>query len=297
VRRGAARPALTDRVPTSNDAKHSETQAAARHREAGLVEPTVTPTANPTAAPPAPPATAATGPDEAAPGRPSPPGRVPWGVADVALGGLIGFLPFAVLDAAAASTVRPETPDPGPVPGALPLLFAGVVTLWLYVWEAGFAWIFSLQRYRVTAAAWGLVGPPRSALWRVPVGLAVMLAFSIFYAGLVNVPSEDPGFPRSALGIIVLALTTCVIAPVFEEIVFRGFVFQGLIATFGPVFAGLLSATVFSLAHWDVQHFLPLLVCGLTLAWVYYSTRSLYSSIVLHALFNIVPTLVFVLAG
>ena len=42
---------------------------------------------------------------------------------------------------------------------------------------------------------------------------------------------------------------------------------------------------------------LTTLVCGLTLAWVYYRTRSLYASIALHALFNLVPTVLFVLVG
>jgi membrane protease YdiL (CAAX protease family) len=211
---------------------------------------------------------------------------------EVVVGGVIGFLPFAALNVAS---------DPGrealaPALGTVPLLFVGAVTLWLYVWEAGFAWIFSLQRYSLGAAAWGLVRPPIGALWKVPAGLAVMLSFSLVYTGIVNAPGEDLGLPHSAAAIAVVVLTTCVMAPVFEELVFRGFIFQGLIRPCGALSAGLLSATCFSLAHWDPQNFLPLLVCGLTLAWVYYSTRSLYAAIVLHALFNLMPTLAFVLA-
>ena len=53
----------------------------------------------------------------------------------------------------------------------------------------------------------------------------------------------------------------------------------------------MLSSAVFGLAHLQLDIFVPLLVLGLALAWVYKRTGSLWTSITLHALFNAISVL------
>jgi hypothetical protein len=97
--------------------------------------------------------------------------------------------------------------------------------------------------------------------------------------------------------LILLALLACVIAPIFEEVFFRGFVFQGFARSWGPVWGGIVSATLFALSHQQLDIFVPLVALGLALAWVFYATRSLWACITLHAAFNAIAVAAWFLAG
>lgn len=93
---------------------------------------------------------------------------------------------------------------------------------------------------------------------------------------------------------IVTILWASVEAPLAEETLFRGIVFQGLRHSFGgwfpytwAVFAGALSSgLVFGLAHFEI-HTLPILfLVGVILAYVFQYGRSLYASAIVHGLLN-----------
>jgi membrane protease YdiL (CAAX protease family) len=91
----------------------------------------------------------------------------------------------------------------------------------------------------------------------------------------------------SALGFGFLAV---VAAPFVEELTFRGFVFNALLRYTGAVIAGLLSALLFGLAHLDPSSptaVVPLAGGGAVLAWVYYRSGSLVSSMIAHGCFNL----------
>ena len=75
-------------------------------------------------------------------------------------------------------------------------------------------------------------------------------------------------------------------APLFEEIFFRGFLFRGFANSWGWGWGAAASAAVFGIAHLQLDVFVPLFALGLGLAWVYHRTGSLWTSISLHALFN-----------
>ncbi len=84
----------------------------------------------------------------------------------------------------------------------------------------------------------------------------------------------------------------CVLAPVAEEILFRGFLYPGLRRSFSPGWAALISALAFTGAHLPTPSAAALLVIalGYALALLYENTRSLLPCMVVHALHN---TLVF----
>jgi uncharacterized protein len=92
------------------------------------------------------------------------------------------------------------------------------------------------------------------------------------------------------------ALLACVLAPLMEEFVFRGFVFNALgrYLPFWP--AAVLSGAAFALAHWDSSAFAPLCAGGVVLAWVYRRSGALIGSMIAHATFNAVQVLLIVLA-
>ncbi len=84
----------------------------------------------------------------------------------------------------------------------------------------------------------------------------------------------------------VLFLMIVVIAPVVEELFFRGFALPALLARFGTWPAVLLSSLWFAASHFQVIQFPGLLAVGLALAFARVRTKRLIPCIVLHMAFN-----------
>jgi membrane protease YdiL (CAAX protease family) len=91
---------------------------------------------------------------------------------------------------------------------------------------------------------------------------------------------------RLALG--CFALTAVIVAPLFEETIFRGVLLPVAGRRFGGGAAVLLSAVVFAVAHLSLGELVPLLVLGLGLGWLRWRTGRLGPCVILHALWNAV---------
>lgn len=91
----------------------------------------------------------------------------------------------------------------------------------------------------------------------------------------------------TAVQVILAVLFACVLAPVVEEIVLRGYAFSALDGRFGFVPAALISSAAFGILHLQsISLVLSTFVIGLVFCWVYKKTGSLWVNIVLHALYN-----------
>jgi uncharacterized protein len=91
--------------------------------------------------------------------------------------------------------------------------------------------------------------------------------------------------PKTAVAVTLLA--TVVLAPVFEELIFRGLLYGSLRARFGVWPALGLSALVFALAHgYGIAGFASVFVSGALWAWSYERTRSLLPAMAAHAMNN-----------
>lgn len=86
--------------------------------------------------------------------------------------------------------------------------------------------------------------------------------------------------------LILLLLLGGVIAPMKEEIVFRGIFYPPFRESSGPAKGILLTAGFFALLHFDLVRFLPLLLGGIVLTWLYEKTSSLWPSIIAHGTWN-----------
>ncbi|MGB0910579.1 MAG: lysostaphin resistance A-like protein [Nitrospirales bacterium] len=87
----------------------------------------------------------------------------------------------------------------------------------------------------------------------------------------------------------ILFLEVAVLAPIFEEIIFRGIVFGSLRRRFGWLLSALLSATIFALVHgYGIVGFCAVWWSGFLWAWAYEKTGSLLPGIMAHALNNFV---------
>jgi membrane protease YdiL (CAAX protease family) len=88
------------------------------------------------------------------------------------------------------------------------------------------------------------------------------------------------------------------VAPIFEELLFRGFAYPDLKDRVGTVGALLLVSALFALMHAHVASAAPLFALGLALVFAYEYTGSIVAPMALHALFNAtnVATLLYVRA-
>jgi membrane protease YdiL (CAAX protease family) len=215
------------------------------------------------------------------------PGQVPWGWRRAVLGVLVAAGPFALLALTAyLAPARAPAPHPPTLGGAGQTV---IFTLVLDGWLVFVAWFFSLRGAGVGPEMWGYRKPGKAIFWTVPLGLAVVQAVGLLYAYVVPNTKEQSvvsDFPRTGGGVLLFVLLACVIAPLFEETFFRGFLFQGFASSVGPLWGAVLSGALFSLSHQQLDIFVPLFALGLVLAWVFYRTRSLWATIACHSAFN-----------
>ena len=102
----------------------------------------------------------------------------------------------------------------------------------------------------------------------------------------------EKALPAQGPGTLLLALlAVAVAAPLGEEMLFRGWLFNALKRRLGLRAGLILSALLFTLPHAYFVGFVPVLLAGLLLAWVYHVSGSLWPGIVLHATVNTVAIL------
>ena len=88
------------------------------------------------------------------------------------------------------------------------------------------------------------------------------------------------------LSFFLLFVTTTILAPLFEEIVFRGILLPTLSRNFGVISGIIVSAFIFALAHLSLGEMPPLFVLGIGLGITRIASGSLFSSVIMHSLWN-----------
>lgn len=149
---------------------------------------------------------------------------------------------------------------------------------------------------RPTPARFGLRPTPvgRAVLWIV-AGFVTFTIVGGAWLALTDAQDEQDLItetltenPTTAT-VVGLAFLTVVIAPIVEEVVFRGFVFQALRSAMPVGVAAAVSGLLFGVVHVfgsPVEFIVPLAVLGTILALIFWRTGSLYPCIALHALNN-----------
>lgn len=78
-----------------------------------------------------------------------------------------------------------------------------------------------------------------------------------------------------------------VVAPIKEEMLFRGIMYPPLRQALGKGKGMILTGLFFAALHFDIVRFLPLFIGGVVLAWLYQRSSSIWPSIVAHGTWNI----------
>ena len=93
---------------------------------------------------------------------------------------------------------------------------------------------------------------------------------------------------RDPLALSLLAMTAVVLAPLFEEVIFRGTLLPVLARRTGSLTGVVLSGLLFGMAHISIGELAPLTVLGIGLALLRLSSGRLFPCVLMHALWNAV---------
>lgn len=146
------------------------------------------------------------------------------------------------------------------------------ISLALYKWVRGWK-----SRIAFRSPSWG-------APFRLLCGYLFLWCVSITLEPLTSTLPSD----QSALGAGGwLLLSAVVLAPLLEEVVFRGYITSGIQYAYGPIAAWIVSSIIFGIAHGSAGPAINATFCGLVLGFYYMRYRSLTLVIMLHAMNNL----------
>lgn len=140
----------------------------------------------------------------------------------------------------------------------------------------------------------------RLLLWMLVAWLAYT-CIEVFFDQVFSLVGIDTNSQQSILDdeILPLALISIsVLAPLTEEALFRGTIERKMLASDrGPWFAIGVSAVLFALMHADVFVTSMTFMMGLFMGWIYYRTRNVWLTIILHAFNNTVSAIMLLVTG
>lgn len=92
--------------------------------------------------------------------------------------------------------------------------------------------------------------------------------------------------PQPVWAVVAIAVFACLLAPLWEELFFRGILYPVVRRLLGAPLSIAVTALAFAAVHANLSQLAPLFVLGVLLAYLYERTHSLWSCIAAHAVFN-----------
>lgn len=200
------------------------------------------------------------------------------------------FISFG-LSAAATEGRNPEqTISPS-------LLIGNILTFTVLV-----AAIIAIVRWRVRLSTWLGLGWSKwpNLLWIGPSSVLVMwvILFLLNASGYISWMERIVGTSstQDAVALMrdstdvwsvgLMAFSAAIVAPIAEEVIFRGYLYPVAKSFAGKTAGVLFSALLFGACHGNIPLMLPLFLLGILLALAYEWTGSIWAPISIHFFFN-----------
>jgi uncharacterized protein len=175
----------------------------------------------------------------------------------------------------------------------------------LYKWSTAAGTLF--QFAIIAAIIYGIAGLShdrrgvfalrRPTSWRTAIKIGIGVGVGILILTLILTPLLEPGReqgvtpdtwqPEHAAAYVANGIVIVVVAPIVEELTFRGLGYS-LLARYGRWVAVIGTGVAFALAHGLVDAFPLLAAFGFGLAYLRSRVDSVYPGIIVHGLFNAV---------
>ncbi|MFO0906816.1 MAG: type II CAAX endopeptidase family protein [Isosphaeraceae bacterium] len=214
---------------------------------------------------------------------------VPWRLTDV----LLVLAPFALIILTGFGTLTNQivpSPNHGDrlawlIPTLLFQGFSLIVPLWIAIRRIGIPMPPSVDEIREDA---------NYSMWLAPPCLLLIVFFTggiVHLLGTASHPSDELSIRLDHAYLAWQTAFAVIIAPICEEIFFRGMIFNALKRILPMWAAIIIQATIFGLFHGrDAATLIPIGLAGIIFSLVYERKQRLTASIALHAACNLIST-------
>jgi membrane protease YdiL (CAAX protease family) len=140
---------------------------------------------------------------------------------------------------------------------------------------------YNLKHYKLVLGAYGVY----------LVSFISILTFVALFVPSINADqAQDLGFedPTGFFNLSLVFIALVILPPLYEEILFRGFAFQGMAKAYGFFPAAILINGIFGAAHGQINVGIDTFILGVIASWLVWKTKSLWPAVALHAIKNLV---------
>ncbi len=176
------------------------------------------------------------------------------------------------------------------------LILFGFVFQWIAIlvpllavtWlKYGFKWsYFGFQKVSIKTVLLTVLGG-----YVLYLGINMILSIIIIFSGL-KIPgyqiqeSLADSFSSTGTAVIIGVLMVTMIAPIIEEVFFRGFIMRTISNKTGLLWGNILSALIFSSLHYPWQSFIPIFILGIIINSMVLRSNSIWPAIAFHMMNN-----------
>lgn len=116
--------------------------------------------------------------------------------------------------------------------------------------------------------------------------ISISEAFNIAIPGYGTQDQRLPLFGNDSLSLPIAFVILVILAPIIEELLFRGLIYTKLRANYGASSTIIVSSIIFAGFHLELQIFLPLFILGCIIGYIYEKSDSLWVPILFHLINN-----------
>lgn len=167
--------------------------------------------------------------------------------------------------------------------------------------------IFTRYKYKLRSAHFGFekIGVRRMlglvlTAYLLYLGISIVISALILYYDL-QIPGYQiqkrilPLFGDDTFSLIVAGVVMTGLAPVLEEVFFRGFLLRTIVNRVGVVLGSIITAVIFSLLHVPWQSFIQVFILGLIINSIVIRGKSLWPAICFHSFNNAIAFIIEIL--
>ena len=166
-----------------------------------------------------------------------------------------------------------------------------ILILW-FLYDMGQKWVSLLPDFQLIRKQIRISDIASISLFNILIGLFsiyTILYSVVYFLPLENLTKlwESNGIAEETtlVGVIAAAIVAICLAPIAEEFIFRWFLFTKLQTKFSPWISMIFSSLLFSATHFSVS-FITTFLFALVLCIVFYKTRNIALTILLHIINN-----------